>query len=117
MVGVFSSETLLAGLLIWRDRYVWSAGYIVRNYEKDKRHANDVLFAGVLKDAFSKGIRDFNMGGSAGIGSLEFFKERWGAEKRPTWRLKWENPFWKMLMRPVRMARSGARSEKSHEVE
>jgi hypothetical protein len=40
------------------------------------------------------GAATFNLGGSAGIASLEQFKSFWGAETVPTWRFTWRNPLW-----------------------
>jgi hypothetical protein len=96
-LGAFKQEKLLAAILVFRDQQEWFYWYGIRDILDDKYFATDVLLAYAIQKASENRVRFFNMGGSNQIKSLEFFKERWGAEKRPVWTLRWENPYWNLI--------------------
>jgi hypothetical protein len=108
LLGAFLGEKLIAAILVFRDDQEWFYWHGVRDPNYDKKFATDVLLHYLTQEAFKCKSYYLNMGGSGGIKSLEFFKERWGAEKRPVWCLQWNNPFWvragilKRLMELVR---------------
>jgi hypothetical protein len=96
-LGAFKKEKLMAAILVFRDPKEWFYWYGIRDIHDDKYYATDVLLAYAIQKASENKVRFFNMGGSNQIKSLEFFKERWGAEKRSVWTLRWENPFWSLI--------------------
>ena len=102
-LGAFKQDKLMAAILLFRDQQEWFYWFGVRDIHQDKYFAMDVLFANVFQKACESGVRYFNMGGSIRIKSLEFFKERWGAEKRTVWTLKWENSYWSALLKLRKM--------------
>ena len=57
----------------------------------------------VIDAAIQIGCRDgfstFNMGGSAGISTLEQFKTSWGADCQTVWQFSWHNPIWRAVRR------------------
>lgn len=64
----------------------------------------------VLDDAIQwsigTGARFLNMGGSAGIRTLEQFKESWGAVPKYHWSYNWVNPLWDQLAQVRRQYRT-----------
>ena len=98
-LGAFQQEKLMAVIFLFRDKSEWFYWYGIRDIHQDKYFATDVLLAYAIQKACESDVRFFNMGGSNRIKSLEFFKERWGAEKRTGWSLKWENPYWGTLLK------------------
>ncbi len=98
LLGAFNGEYLVAALLVFRESKEWFYWHSIRDSAVDHKFAMDVLLWEVLREAFAANISYFNMGGSNGIKSLEFFKERWGGEKRVVWNLKWTNPVWTKLL-------------------
>ncbi len=56
-----------------------------------------LVFDEAIRDACESDAKLFNMGGSAGISSLEKYKESWGAERQLNWLFEWKNPFWKAV--------------------
>ena len=101
-LGAFKEEKLMAAILVFRDQKEWFYWYGVRDIHDDKYFATDVLLAYAIQKASENRVRFFNMGGSNKIKSLEFFKERWGAEKRSVWTLSWENPYWSLIRKLLR---------------
>ena len=99
----FKQDKLMAAILIFRDQREWFYWYGVRDIHQDKYYATVVLLAYAIQKACESDVRYFNMGGSNRIKSLEFFKERWGAEKRTIWTLKWENSYWSALLKLRKM--------------
>ncbi len=96
-LGAFKQDKLMAAILVVRDRREWFYWYGIRDIHNDKYFATDVLLDYTIQKASENNVGFFNMGGSNHIESLEFFKERWGAEKRPVWNLRWENPYWNLI--------------------
>lgn len=96
-LGAFIQEKLLAAIFIFRDKHEWFYWHGVRDIYADKYFATDVLLAYAIENACENNVRFFNMGGSNGIKTLEFFKERWGAIRQPRWSLAWVNPYWGRL--------------------
>lgn len=96
--GAFRDEVLHAAILVFRGKNEWFYWHSVRNPDVDKHFATDFLLAYALEEACKNGARYFNLGGSQNIKSLEFFKERWGGEKRPVWHLAWKSAFWQSAL-------------------
>jgi hypothetical protein len=94
LLGAFLGKKLIAAILVFQDSREWFYWHGVRDPEYDKYYATDALLRHAIQEAHQHGSCYFNMGGSGGIKSLEFFKERWGAQKRTVWHLEWKNPFW-----------------------
>ncbi len=97
LVGAFKGERLLAAILLFKDANEWFYWHGVRDSAHDRYFATDVLLSHAIREACEEGVFYFNMGGSNNIRSLEFFKERWGAQKQPIWSLRWDNPYWNRL--------------------
>jgi lipid II:glycine glycyltransferase (peptidoglycan interpeptide bridge formation enzyme) len=98
LLGAFLGEKLIAAILIFQDKQEWFYWHGVRDPEYDKYFAMDVLFYYVIQKSYKHNSNYFNMGGSRGLESLEFFKERWGAEKKTVWQLHWRNPLWHKIL-------------------
>lgn len=97
-LGAFKQKKMLAAILVFRDQIEWFYWYGVRDMREDIYYSTDVLLSYAIQLACNNGARFFNMGGSNRIESLEFFKERWGAEKRKIQNISWENPFWRKIL-------------------
>jgi hypothetical protein len=109
LLGAFHEGELVAAILVFCDREEWFYWHGVRDPERDKHFAIDALVAHAIDAACRSGARSFNMGASNRIRSIEFFKERWGAEPRPVWSLSWEGRVWPALLaRWRRMNAEGA---------
>jgi hypothetical protein len=50
-----------------------------------------------IRWACESGATTFNLGGSAGIASLEQFKSFWGARPALNWQFTWTSPYWAAL--------------------
>jgi predicted N-acyltransferase len=50
-----------------------------------------------IRWACEEGLATVNLGGSAGIHSLETFKSFWGARPTSCWSFEWHNPLWRSL--------------------
>lgn len=98
-LGAYLKDQLLAVIFLFRDQLEWFYWHGIRDFQNDKYFATDVLLAYAIQQACENNITYFNMGGSNNILSLEFFKERWGAQKFSRWRLEWKNPFWSNVLK------------------
>jgi Acetyltransferase (GNAT) domain len=98
LFGAFQDDDLIAAILVFCDREEWFYWHGVRDPERDGNFAIDALVAHAVDAACRSGARWFNMGASNDIRSLEFFKERWGAESRPVWSLSWAGRVWPRMV-------------------
>lgn len=104
---------VVAGGLFFRD----GASVVYWHGAADRDYSNlfpaRLVFEEAIRGACESGAMLFNMGGSAGIASLEKYKESWGAERQLNWLFEWKNPLWESVSRVRRairpLRRSGAR--------
>jgi hypothetical protein len=108
--GAWEQELLVAAVLVFRDPGEWLYWHGVRDMDRDADHASYALIDRAIREACAAGVPRFNLGASAGIPSLEFFKERWGAEPRPVWQLQWGHRLWEPLVAGLGRLRAAAGS-------
>lgn len=69
----------------------------------DRDYSRFYPFCAVLDEAIRRacdtGAAFFNLGGSAGLVTLESFKASWGAHRELNWMFEWTNPLWSRLSR------------------
>jgi ubiquinone/menaquinone biosynthesis C-methylase UbiE len=65
------------------------------NYARKELFPYYAITDSAISLACNEAMKSFNMGGSAGIASLERFKSFWGTQKLPYWTFTWANPIWK----------------------
>lgn len=96
--GAYDEGRLVAAVLVFRDDREWFYWHGVRDRDRDRHFAVDGLLAHAFREACSRNVRFFNMGASSGVESLEFFKHRWGAERRPVWTVRWTDAVWSPVL-------------------
>jgi hypothetical protein len=109
LYGAYDRDGLVACIFLFRDPGEWFYWLGARDRQRDSSSAMYALLAQAIREACEKGVRTFNMGASNEIRSVEFFKERFGSERRPVWSLCWTSPLWAPLAatRRVLAATSG----------
>lgn len=89
----------VAGGLFFRD----GCSVMYWHAAMDREYSRFFPACAVIDEAIQWGCRSgatsFNLGGSAGIASLEEFKSYWGATRVLNWKFEWKNPFWSYLAR------------------
>jgi hypothetical protein len=97
---------VVAGGLFFRDgaSVVYWHGAADRQYSS--LFPSRLVFEEAIREGCESGATLFNLGGSAGIESLEKYKELWGAQRRLNWIFEWKHPFWEKLTRITRRIRA-----------
>jgi lipid II:glycine glycyltransferase (peptidoglycan interpeptide bridge formation enzyme) len=109
MLGAWHGDALLAAILLFCEPREWFYWHGVRDRERDRAFAMDALLARAIEEAATAGASRLNFGASAGIASIEHFKERWGARRRAVFCLRWDHPRWSRMLSGWRwLRRSGA---------
>jgi hypothetical protein len=98
LLGARAAGRLVASILVFRDRSEWFYWHGARDAHADGGIATHALLARAIEGACADGAQAFNLGASSGVASLAHFKERFGAEPRPVWSLRWTSPLWQPLV-------------------
>jgi hypothetical protein len=69
----------------------------VSDREHSDRFASRAVVDGAIRWACDIGASSFNLGGSAGVESIERFKAMWGAQRQENWTFQWSSPLWRSL--------------------
>jgi len=88
---------LVSGALFFRDADCVLYWHAATDREYSHLFASRPILDEAIRWACDTGAKFVDLGGSAGIASLEQFKSSWGARPEMNWVFEWKNPLWASL--------------------